>query len=193
MTQIELVATIAGFLCVFLYIKQNILSWPIGLVQVILYIFIFYEAKLYSDMILHIIYVGLQIYGWYHWVTGEQHNNKLPVTTLPWSWIVIYSMLCCVGTLLVGLIMTRYTDASLPYADAMIMVTSLVAQWLIARKILQTWYFWIVVDVVAITVFFQKGLFFTTVLYGLFLIMATIGLLAWRRSFLGTKLAPVTG
>jgi len=191
MTLIELVATVAGFLCVLLYIRQNILSWPIGLVQVVLYIYVFYNAKLYSDMILHFIYVGLQFYGWYHWLNGDKKNKQLQVSTLSMLRFVNYMLISVAGTALIGYLMAGYTDAALPYADAMIMSTSLVAQWLIARKILETWIFWILVDVVAIGVFLQKELYFTTALYSLFLIMATMGLFAWRRSYYASRIVAV--
>lgn len=182
MNVIELIATVAGFLCVLLYIRQNILSWPLGLIQVTLYIYVFYIARLYSDMILHIIYVFLQLYGWYHWLHGNKDNTPLPVRSLTALAVTGYALLSGAGTLVIGYLMATYTDAALPYADAMVMATSLVAQWLIARKILQTWYFWIAVDVVAITVFMQRDLYFTTALYGLFLIMSMFGLVAWRKS-----------
>src|SRR5690606_35497430 len=82
MTAIEAVAVVFGLFCVGLTIRQNIWCWPTGLVQVALYIIIFYQVKLYSDLILHVIYVGMQIYGWYHWLHGGRNDGVLRVTTL---------------------------------------------------------------------------------------------------------------
>lgn len=82
MAWMEVVAVVFGLICVWLTIRQNIWCWPTGLVQVALYIIIFYQVKLYSDLILHILYVGLQIYGWHHWLHGGKQRAKLPVSTL---------------------------------------------------------------------------------------------------------------
>lgn len=85
MSKIEIVAVIFGLLCVWLTVRENIWSWPTGLMQVSLYIIIFYQVKLYSDLILHIVYVGFQFYGWYHWLYGGKNRTQLPVTTLGWQ------------------------------------------------------------------------------------------------------------
>lgn len=178
MTWIEGVAALFGFLCVWLTIKQNILCWPTGLVQVFLYIFVFYGAKLYADMILHIIYVGLSIYGWVHWRTGAK--SALPVTHAErlWVWIFVLGGLSLVW----GYSLTTYTDASVPYYDSFIVAGSLIAQWLMARKKLESWLFWIVADVVAIIIYAYKSLYLTSALYTAFLIMAVLGYLAWQKS-----------
>ncbi len=188
MNWIELTATIFGALCVWLTIRQNILCWPTGLVQVVLYIVVFYQAKLYSDMLLHVIYVFLQLYGWYAWLYGGKEQSRLSVTTLPTVRLLIWGIVILVGTVGLGYSMGYYTDAALPYPDAFTTVASLVAQWLLARKKLESWYFWIAVDVVAIGVYFLKGLYFTTGLYTLFLVLATMGFFAWRKSFRTTEL-----
>jgi nicotinamide mononucleotide transporter len=180
---IELTATIFGVLCVWLIIRQSIWCWPAGLVQVTLFVYIFYEARLYSDMILHIIYIFLQLYGWYHWLYGGQERASLPITTLSRSLLVAWAGAGVLGMLALGFTMQTFTDAALPYADAFTTVVSLIAQWLLARKKLENWYFWIAVDVVAIGVYLSRDLYFTTGLYTLFLGMATAGLITWWRAW----------
>lgn len=175
---IELIATIFGLLCVWLTIKQNIWCWPTGIIQVILYIFVFYETKLYSDALLQIIYIFLQAYGWYHWIHGK-NDKTLPVTTLSKREFYSWGALIITGTLLWGYLMKRYTDAAVPYPDAAIVVISLVAQWLLALKKVESWVMWITVDVLAIGVYFYKGLYLTTGLYSVFLVLAIIGLFKW--------------
>jgi len=180
MNWIELTATVFGLACVLLTIRESIWCWPTGLVQVLLFIYIFYEAKLYSDAILHVIYVFLQIYGWHHWLYGGARRNALPVTQLRRSfafWIAGV-LLATVGW---GWIMASYTDASVPYGDAYTSAASLAAQWLLARKKLESWLLWISVDVVAVGIYYYKELYFTTGLYAVFLVLATIGYLRWRR------------
>jgi len=182
MNWIEITATIFGFLCVFFTIRQNILCWPTGLIQVILYIIIFYQVKLYSDLGLHVVYVFLQLYGWYHWLYGGKNKSKLKISTLPIKILIIWILGGFLGTYILGYIMKSYTDAALPYADAFTTVMSLIAQYLLAKKRLESWYFWIAVDIIAIGVYLIKKLYFTSGLYTCFLVMAIIGLIAWRKS-----------
>jgi nicotinamide mononucleotide transporter len=181
MNWIEAVATIFGVIAVWLVVKRHIWCWPTGLVQVILYVGIFYHAKLYSDMILHVIYIFMQLYGWYHWLNGDGNHHQLPVTNTGkaiWHWVVVTVL----GTLAWGATMANLTDASLPYPDAFTTVASLVAQWLTARKKLESWLFWIVVDVVAVFIYYQKALYFTTGLYLIFLVLAVYGWWAWKNT-----------
>ncbi|NJN66429.1 MAG: nicotinamide mononucleotide transporter [Chloroflexaceae bacterium] len=190
MNWIEIIATIFGALCVWLTVRQHILCWPTGLVQVVLYIVVFYEAKLYSDMLLHIIYVAMQCYGWYAWLYGGTARSTLPVTRLKHGHLAGWVVVVLAGTAGLGYVMSTRTDAALPYPDGFTTVASLVAQWLLARKKLESWYFWIAVDVVAIGVYLAKALYFTTGLYLLFLVLATMGLVAWRNAW---RAAPVEG
>ncbi|NJL55038.1 nicotinamide mononucleotide transporter [bacterium] len=186
---IELTATIFGVLCVWLIIRQSIWCWPAGLVQVTLFVYIFYEARLYSDMLLHIIYIFLQLYGWYHWQYGSRVHTSLPVTTLTRTLLLTWVGTGIVGTFALGFTMQTFTDAALPYADAFTTVMSLIAQWLLARKNLENWGFWIAVDVVAIRVYLARDLYLTTGLYTLFLVMAIAGFIAWRRDWRATAAA----
>jgi nicotinamide mononucleotide transporter len=150
--------------------------------MVVLYIYIFANAKLYSDMIENAIYIGLQAYGWYHWVYGGRKKNQLPVSRLNAKGIILWSAVIIIGTAIVGYFMSNYTDASLAYPDAFTTVMSLVAQWLMSRKILENWVLWITVDVLVLGIYSVKHLYMTTGLYALFLILATMGLIAWYKS-----------
>lgn len=187
MTGIEAIAVLFGISCVWLTIRQNIWCWPTGLVQVVLYIYIFYDVKLYSDMILHMIYVVLQIYGWYHWLHGGKHHGVLSVSTLSERARISWLLLAFAGTVLWGYMMHTYTDASIPYGDAFTTVTSLVAQWLMARKRLESWLFWIVVDIIAIGIYWYKDLMLTAGLYAVFLVLAIMGLFTWRKAMLSSQ------
>ncbi len=183
MTLIEAIAVVSGIACVWLIVKESIWCWPTGLVQVSLYVYIFHQAKLYSDFGLHIFYVGMQFYGWYHWLHGGQNNDKAPISRLPVTGIVGWAALGLLGAAGWGWIMERYTDASVPYPDAFTTVTSLIAQWLLARKKLENWYFWIAVDIVAIGIYAYKKLYLTSGLYAIFLVLCIIGVRAWNRTY----------
>jgi len=182
-TTIELFGAIFGFLSVYFTIKQNIWCWYFGLLQVTLYCFVFYTSKLYSDMILHVIYIFLQFFGWYNWKYGGSNKTILKVTLLTNT--TFWIGLTVIATLFTGYIMQTKTDASYPYEDAFIMIASLVAQYLMIKKVLESWLFWIIVDVVAIIIYAYKDLYFTTALYVLFLVMAIIGYLEWKKAYSG--------
>jgi nicotinamide mononucleotide transporter len=181
MIWLESIATFFGILCVWFTIRQNIWCWPTGLLQVVLFIFVFYYAKLYSDLILHMIYVIMQIYGWYHWLHGGTNDQILNVSSQSARQTFLWIALAVTGAFVWGHFMATHTDAAAPYADAFVVVTSLIAQWLMARKKIESWFFWITVDVVAIGVYLYKSLYVTTCLYTVFLFMAISGYFVWRK------------
>ena len=177
----ELIASISGFLCLYLLIKRNIWCWFFGFIQVSLYTGIFFQAKLYSDSLLHVIYMGLQAYGWWHWRHHSDSVNNVIVLKGTLSAMLRWAVVGVVGTLLLGTLMYTYTDASFAYADAFTTSMSLVAQWLLTRRYLFNWLFWMLVDIVAIAIYWQKGLYPTAILYGTFLVMCVIGFRQWRK------------
>ncbi len=182
MTAIEAIATVAGLICVLLTIRQNIWCWPVGLLMVVLYIYIFYQARLYSDMGLQVIYVFLQFYGWYQWLHGGKDHSKLNVRRISPPMGIAWIITGIAGTFVLGYVMARYTDASLPYWDAATTVLSLIAQYLMAKKLLESWAFWIVVDVMAVGIYLAKSLYLTSGLYAVFLGLAITGFFAWHKS-----------
>lgn len=188
MSWIEWLAVVSGLLCVWLTVRENIWCWPLGLIQVSLYVWIFYQAKLYSDFVLHIIYIFLQFYGWYSWMFGggPMHEN-LSVSRLSGVGSGLAVVMTFLATFFWGLGMEHYTDAALPYWDAFTTMASLMAQWLLTRKKLESWLFWIAVDVVAIGVYYYKGLYPTAGLYAVFLFLATAGFWNWSRNSLNLR------
>lgn len=182
MSVIEIIATLSGLACVTLTIRQNIWCWPTGLLMVSLYIVIFYQVKLYSDMGLQFIYVFLQFYGWYQWLSGGPGNSPLHVTLMPRLGYLGWSAGAAVAIVTLGLIMDTKTDASLPYWDAATTVLSLIAQYLMAKKNLESWIVWVAVDVMAVGIYFAKDLNLTAGLYAVFLVLAIMGFFAWISS-----------
>lgn len=180
---VEWIAVAFGIACVVLTVRQNIWCWPAGLVQVSLYVYIFYEARLYSDVGLHVVYVVLCVYGWWYWLRGGRDDAPPEVKRLKRPHAAAWLGVCALGTVGLGATMDRLTDADLPYWDAATTVGSLIAQYLMARKVLESWLFWIGVDVVAIGVYAVKGLYPTAGLYLVFLVLATIGFVAWRSAW----------
>ena len=182
MNPIEIVAAVFGVVSVFLSVKQNIWSWPTAIVNVGLYIFVFFESKLYGDTGLQVVYVILNAYGWYHWLYGGKNRTELPVSRTSARLGVFLIALGAAGTALLGTILARKTDAALPYIDSLTTSTSLIAQWMMTRKLLENWIIWVAVDVIYIGMYIFKHLYPTAVLYLVWLVLSAMGYFQWRTS-----------
>ncbi|MEO8576669.1 MAG: nicotinamide riboside transporter PnuC [Gemmatimonadales bacterium] len=182
MSSLEIIAALFGVVSVFLSVRQNIWSWPTAIVNVGLYIFVFYESKLYADTGLQVVYVVLNAYGWYHWLYGGKNRTELPVTRTLTRVAAILTAIIAAGTVLIGTFLAHNTDAALPYVDALTTSTSLVAQWMMTRKLLENWLVWVAVDVVYIGMYINKNLYVTAVLYFIFLVLSAVGYVQWRRT-----------
>ena len=179
----ESVAAIAGVVSVFLSARENIWSWPTALVNVSLYVYIFFRAGLYSDMGLQVVYFILSLYGWYQWRYGGAQHSRLHVSRASarvWIIATLVAIVCWTA-------LSRYTatlpGVSLPYLDAGLTTVSLVAQWMMTRKILENWILWIVADLVYVPMFIVKDLHPTAAQYSVFLALAVMGFVKWRRSW----------
>jgi nicotinamide mononucleotide transporter len=171
---------------VWLSVRQNILSWPTAIVNVVLYAVVFYQAKLYADMGLQVIYAALSVYGWYEWLYGGAGRTELHVTRTSARLAALLALIALSGSALLGTLLRHTTDAALPYMDSFLSSTSLVAQWMMTRKKLENWLVWIAVDVLYVGMFIFKGLYLTAGLYAVFLALAVRGYLDWRRSMAET-------
>ena len=180
MSGLELFAAALGVIAVWLTVKQNPWCWPIGLVMVLLYSWVFFEVKLYSDMLLQVVYAVLQLYGWWQWTrAGTQHQGR-HVTSLNARQITGGLAIGAVGSLALGAAMAHWTDAAQPWLDAALTGFSLVAQLWMAQKRLQCWALWFAVDVIFVGLFIYKGLYLTAGLYALFTVIAIQGWHDWR-------------
>ncbi len=172
-----------GLACVILLIKQNIWTWPTGILYVLISFVIFFQAKLYADLILHVFFLILNIYGWYHWLFGKPDSaGELPVGTTgrPMNLLLLTSS--AIGVLISGWLLATFTDASLPYWDSATSVLSLIGMWLTAKKKIENWYYWIAVDVLATGIYFYKEIYFYSLLYFIYCGLAISGYYAWKKS-----------
>jgi len=178
----EILAVVFGIASVYLSTRENIWSWPTALVNVGLYFVVFLEAKLYADMGLQVVYFALSLYGWYEWLYGGENRTELHVsrTSRPLGVRLAVIGVACAAVL--GTVLARFTDAALPYVDSATTSTSLVAQWMMTRKILENWAVWVAVDIVYIGMFLFKRLYLTAGLYAVFLVLAVMGYVQWKQS-----------
>ncbi len=187
---LELAGLVFGLLAVWFLIKQNILTWPSGIIYVLISFVIFWRIRLYGDFILHIFFLVLNIYGWYYWLWGRKEGEKeLPVTTLRLQQNMLVALATGLGVVVFGYFLqnlpqffTGLEPAALPYWDATTSVLSVTGMWLTTRKKIENWYYWLMVDVLATGIYIYKGIYFYAFLYGVYILMAFSGLLAWRKT-----------
>ena len=179
---IELAAAAFGVASVYLSARQNVWNWPLGIINVALYIYVFYKAKLYADMGLQAVYVILAAYGWWHWLHGGANHGTLRVSRVARRELVLLGVAFVAGTAALTTLLTRATDASLPFADSALTAASLVAQYMMTRKYVESWLVWIVADIAYVVMFIYKSLWPTAGLYLIFTVLAVIGWQQWRSS-----------
>ncbi len=179
---LELAGVLFGIVSVWLSVRQHIWSWPTAIVNVGIYVVVFWRARLYADMGLQVIYIILSVYGWYEWLYGGENRTRLTVSRATARQAGVLALIGVAGMTTLGAGLSRWTDAALPWWDAGTTTASLIAQFLMTRKVLENWALWIAVDVVYIGMYIFKGLYLTTVLYAVFLGLSATGLAQWRRS-----------
>jgi len=182
---VELAGTIASAICVYLAVKQNIWTWFWGAIGVALFGPLFYHYQLYSDAGLQILFfLPIQFLGWYWWMKkGPNANDDLPVTSLEPKTFGYIILAILAAASVNGLYMATQTDAAFPYVDALTTWMSIAAQILMIRKVVESWYLWVAMDIIAIGVYFAKGLVVVSGLYVLFLVLATMGGIAWYKAY----------
>jgi nicotinamide mononucleotide transporter len=182
LSPIELVAAIVGAVSVYLSVRERVWAWPTGIVNVLLYVWVFWKARLYADMGLQVVYAVISVYGWHHWLRGGSQGGELRVARMPARWWAPVIVLTIAGGWGVGHLLASSTDAAIPYLDAGLTAVSLAAQWMLSRKYVENWLLWILVDIVYVPTFVSRGLVPTAVLYAVFLVLAIAGWRRWRRS-----------
>lgn len=180
---LELIAFLTGVVAVYLSARQVVWNWPVAIVNVALYTLIFYRAGLYSDMGLQVVYLALSVYGWYEWLYGGKGHTELRVSRASIRTWVAAVVAGAAFWLALSTFTSRLSGVSLPYLDAGLTTVSLVAQWMMTRKVLENWVLWIIADIVYVPMFIYKGLCLTAALYGIFLVLAVMGLVQWYRSW----------
>lgn len=187
MSPIEIVAVVFGIWSVWCDVKEHIWTWPTGLINVLLYIVLFWNCRLYCETALQVVFVVLQLYGWWEWqYGGEKRTGVVIRRTTADEWLTL-SLMTVAATLPVGYAIKTWTNSTTPWWDTIPTVLSLVAQYMMTKKWLENWWVWIAVDVISIPLFAYKELYLTAGLYLLFLALCIKGYAAWKKS-----LSPVT-
>lgn len=182
MDPVEAAGFLTGAIAVFLTAKENVWCWPVGLVNVVVYAVVFWNAKLYADAGLQVVYAALSVVGWWQWRRGGPGSGTLRVSRSSALELGALAAAGAAGTLLLGTFLHRATDASFPYLDSALTSFSLVAQGMQTKKRFESWALWITVDVVYVGMYLVKHLRLTAVLYAVFVALAVLGHREWKRS-----------
>jgi len=178
----EFAGFVTGVVAVYMVAEEHIINWPIGLINVSIYAYVFFQSRLYADMSLQFFFFALGVHGWYQWLRGGTQNSALTISRLnskQWLWV---AGVWFVGVAIYYPIIHHFNGAA-PFIDSSLTVASIIAQVLLNRKKLENWILWIIVDIVYIPLYISRGLYSTAVLYGLLLSIAIAGLVSWKRTF----------
>lgn len=202
MSYLEFFGTIAGAIAVWLSAKGNIWSWPLGLINVTLFFFLFFQVQLYPDMFLQIFFFATNLIGWWRWthpkLREENSMRELKVSFTDKRWLLIFCVIGLVGTLFFGSLAGKLhtffptvfnQPSAFPYADSFVTVMSIVATYLMVQKKVECWLVWILVDIFACTLYFSKGILFVGIEYVAFCFIAAFGFITWLREHRGYKVA----
>lgn len=189
LSYIELFGTIFYLWSVWLITKRRILTWPIGIVSVLLYMILFYQIRLYSDALEQVYYLIASVYGWWHWVHSPREKGAvLSVKFSPPYWILGWLLVSVLLGIFMGALMSRAhtsfpsifpEEASYPYLDALTTIMSFTAMWLMAQRRIESWLYWIAIDVIGIGLYYVNAVKFISMLYLILLFMAVKGFISW--------------
>jgi nicotinamide mononucleotide transporter len=178
---LESTAVIFAILYLILAVKQNILCWTAGIISSILYFFIMQTAGLYMEACLQVFYVAMGIYGWSQWrVSDAKHSSFVVNTWSKYEHVSAISIILALS-LLSGCLLERFTDAALPFLDALVAWGAVVATYMVAKKLLENWIYWFVIDATSIFLFIERGLWLSAILFATYLVIIFFGYQSWNK------------
>ena len=188
----EAIGAILGVLVVVCLVREKLLAWPLGVCYVLVILPQLWQTQAYASFLLHLFgFLPLNLYGWWHWLFGGAERDDLPVTRCPIPVLAALGAAALAGGLALGWLMATRTDATMPYWDNGLLVMSLAAMWLTARKKIENWIVWFVVNVISVPFYFALELPLYAALYVAYIGMAVWGYVTWQRSLLRSQAATV--
>lgn len=202
---LEYFGVLTGLLYLFLEIKQHRAMWIVGFITSLVYVFVFFSSKIYADMGLNLYYVGISIYGFWQWTRTRRKGKReeafapeiTPEAATPPAPILYRTLTVPLATgigialiaIFYGLyfILSRYTDSPIPVGDAFTTAVGIVATWMLARRIIEHWIFWIVVNFISAYLYYVRGLYPTLFLYLCYAVLAAVGLYNWKKKGIQTN------
>jgi len=186
---IEIIAATIGIISMFFGIKEKAFFWILATINAILFVYVYFNAKIYALMFLQFYFITINIYGFYYWIKGgkTENKNKVPVTNITKKGVLIAASLYITIFLVLSFILNKFTDSPIPFLDSFIATSNIFAAYFMMKKYIESWYIWIVSDTVAIGMLISQQLFAVTILQTVYLIFAIIGYFEWKKSLQAEK------
>lgn len=178
----EVVAVLLAITYLVLAIRQNSWCWVAAAISTLIYLFIMFEAQLYMESVLQLFYLAMAAYGWRQWRSLDGQREVLQVNTWPLRYHVFAITTVLTLVFVSGHLLTKYSNAALPHLDSLTTWGAIVATYMVARKILENWVYWFVIDTVSVGLFVNRGLFLTAMLFVVYLVLIVVGYRSWRAS-----------
>ena len=179
----ELTAVVLAIAYLLLAIRQNIWCWACAALSTAIYVYLFAAAKLYMESLLNLFYFAMAVYGWTVWRRGGDTSGDLPVSVWPVNVHFLAVGAILVSSAISGSLLDTWTDAAWPYVDSMTTFAAIWATFLVARKVLENWWYWLVIDAVSVAIYWSRGLELTALLFVTYVLLIPFGLLQWTRSY----------
>jgi len=180
---LEIVSVAFGLLYVILAARENIWCWPAAFIGTATAIFLFWDASLLMESALNVYYLLMAIFGWWQWQYGSKEKTKLAISSWGIGRHTITIALVALLTFLSGYFLSNNTDAALPYVDSFTTWAAVITTWMVTRKILENWLYWIVIDAVCVWLFSERGLYLYALLFAAYTVIAIIGYFNWRTNY----------
>ena len=183
----ELTAVLFALAYLTMVVRENILCWYAALISTLIFLVIFWRVQLYMEAGLQLYYVAMAIYGWHQWSRGGTQSHGITITT----WSIKTHILAVFGILLAtlasGIVLTKISNAYFPFLDSFTTWASIVTTFMVAKKILENWIYWFVIDGISVFIYFERELYFTTLLFVIYLVIVVIGYLSWLKDYRGKE------
>lgn len=179
----ELAAVALAVAYLILAVKEQIACWYAAFISTLIFLFVFWQVNLYMESALQIYYMGMAVYGWYQWRQPKTETHYLPISIWSYQYHIIALTMIAIITLISGYLLDLHTDARLPYLDSFTTWASVITTYMVARKILENWLYWLVIDSVSIYLYVNRSLYFTALLFSIYIVIIGFGLYQWTRVY----------
>ncbi len=181
----ELVAVILAIAYLLLILRESIWGWPCALVSTLIYTLLFWNVSLLMESALNLYYMGMALYGWWQWQAGGSDHRGIQIHTWPIQRHLGIALGLVVVSLISGYLLSQNTQAAWPYIDSFTTWASVLTTYMVAKKVLENWLYWILIDGISLVIYAERGLYLTALLFAAYLVICVFGYLNWRKTFLG--------
>ena len=179
----ECAAVLLALAYLLLAMRESLWCWYAAFLSTAIYIALFWRVGLMMETALQGYYLAMAIYGWWQWRGGARHEQPLAISRRPWRWHALALLAILLAAGLSGTLLAGYTAAARPYADSFVTWGSLLTTWMVTRKLLENWLWWLLIDSLSLALYLDRGLYLTAALFAAYLVIVVFGYLKWRQHF----------